>query len=238
MLTINASWTLATGASAPTTAVSIEIVDSKWIMAPGKTFEVEAALINNDNIGKENIEIYAYLFDGLTVLNEGGEFSNLRKENLQPNEIKIIKLPLTLRSDITAGTYSLIARARLQDGSLNEDVENIMVITSGIAVRVKGDRVVYSDSPLLATVTIANLSSDNIENAILRVHLWDGQKVVGTGRNFFVDFDFTDNRISLSNTAVENGELKLARVPISEVVGRLVPRPYSWLRRWHIHDGC
>ncbi len=143
--------------------------------------------------------------------------------SIEPHGAVVVRAPLEVSSNAPAGVYELVVRATWENHVLDEVRENIRIAASGVLVEVRSEPVVFAGGPVLATVTIANLTDENIENARIRAYLWNGENYASYGRNFLFENEFNDNRITFENVVIENGRIRLARVPLRDVKGRWSP---------------
>ncbi|MEW6592632.1 MAG: lamin tail domain-containing protein [Candidatus Hadarchaeota archaeon] len=165
--------------SSSANSISIAIGESKWIINPGGTFTVYVAVVNNENTAMENVQVYAYVFDGSNVLNVGGWQSNKVTINLAPNENRGLELQITIKDNALPGVYNLRARVRMPDDTTYDDTENIYVENTGVRFKIgPTQKVDFAGSWAHISATAANLTPDNIENFYVFIRLHNGELVV------------------------------------------------------------
>ena len=167
------------GFSSSASSVSIFISDSKWIINPGGTFTVYVGLLNNENAPLENVDVYAYVFEGSNVLNVGGWQSNKTTISLAPNENENVALEITIKENAVPGIYNLRARAKLSDDTTYDETENIYVENTGIHLKMGSVLLVnFAGGGVFISATAANLTSDNLENIEVFSHIYRDEQVV------------------------------------------------------------
>lgn len=194
VLTLGTPWVAANGGVAPllpslqlvtatgsvdAASLTVAIADSKWIINPGGTFTVYVAVINNENVPIENVDVYAYVFKGTNVLNVGGWLSNKTTISLAPNENENLALEITIKENAAPGVFNLMARAKLPDGTTYDDTESIWVENTGIHLKMGPVlRVNVAGNGVFVSATAANLTSENLENIEVFSHIFSDEQVV------------------------------------------------------------
>jgi len=197
------------GFSTSSASLTIKIADSKWIINPGGTFTVYVSVVNNENISIENVDVYAYVFDGSDILNVGGWQSNKVTISLAPNGNENLALGITMKDSVAPGVYSLRSRARLSDNTTYDDTKDIYVENTGIHLKIGPVfRVNFAGSGVFVSATAANLTTDNLDVGVFS-HIYCGEQVVsengwdgnmqenslsaGEIRNFYFSFKILEN---------------------------------------------
>jgi len=178
VLTVNVSWAIA-ATSTDAASITVAIIDSKWIINPGGKFIVYVTAINNENFSIENVDVYAYVFEGTNVLNVGGWLSNKVTVSLAPNENNNVALEITIKENAVPGIYNLRARAKLPNGATYDDTKIIHVENTGTHLKMGSvPRVTFVGGGVFVSATVANLTSENFENIEVFSRIYRGEQVV------------------------------------------------------------